>query len=662
MSHLSYLTKGKARQEESSSSRVANMMKNWDDSSSSTTTYYEIPSDHFLAQSGGLPLSSTSVYASTSNALRHGANSVTGSKSSQSYETCWEKTSTPSQRVPIRGNEIQSNGSLTSEDRDLLSHIPSDVSQTFLGQAGQLSGGQQPRPYMPDTSTLAAADFDVDVRSGFLPPQPPISRLEGIEEELWECALDKARALPLRIGGGGAWVSETEKRACREWRRSIRKMLVLHPSPQITTDIRFARRAHLVLSWLAHLYIHSQPSASKAPLPSSSWIPSWSSPSQDAIDDKEERVGTYTFTVPAAIAVPWVALSTQLDLPPILTYATTVLWNWDLRDPSLGFTNDNVYITTTFSNTSSEEHFFKTSLLIERKGVAALTLMRRSLDEAFVGDSLARHRISIYLTRLGKVIEDLTQLLHDVRLGCDPATFYWGIRPWFNGGDSAVDDVTGEKGWVYEGVHEYGGKRKVFTGPSAGQSSLIHSLDVFLGVDHAKKEREGASTSERENATFMEKMQFYMPGHHRNFLTHLKNISFVEEVQDREGKVGQGGEEELPDQGRERHPLRALMTSEDGEAVSSSVETLRASYNSVLTSLKHLRDEHMRIATLYIISQMKTSPPREYTRLSDNLVKKSTDIVDESTQNEKGAKGTGGTDLVSFLKDCRKNTIAALHK
>jgi indoleamine 2,3-dioxygenase len=518
---------------------------------------------------------------------------------------------------------------------------------------------------MPDTSTLAAADFDIDVRSGFLPPQPPVSRLEGIEEELWESSLDKARALPLRINGGGAWISEAEKKACREWRRSIREMLVLHPSPQLTSDIRYARRAHLVLSWLAHLYIHSQHSPAKKPAPSPSWFSGWTTPSQDEKDRRDENLGAYSFTVPASISVPWVALSTQLDLPPILTYATTVLWNWDLRDPSLGFTDDNVFITTTFSNTPSEEHFFKTSLLIERKGVAALTLMRRSLDEAFVGDSLARTRISNNLTRLGKVIGDLTKILHDVRLGCDPSIFYWGIRPWFNGGDSAVDQVTGEKGWIYEGVGEFEGKRKVFTGPSAGQSSLIHALDVFLGVDHVKKEEKVGSASERENATFMEKMQFYMPGHHRNFLTHLKNISFVEGSQQR--NAGGAAEDEEEEDGRvvERHPLRALMKLDGGESAPSaaSIEALRASYNGVLVSLKHLRDEHMRIATFYIISQMKTSPPQEYARLNDDLVVRSNkDVAGDSNREERGAKGTGGTDVVSFLKECRKNTVAALQR
>ena len=60
----------------------------------------------------------------------------------------------------------------------------------------------------------------------------------------------------------------------------------------------------MLLSFLGHFYIHSSfPSAS---------------------------------TVPAPIAVPWVAVSDKLGVPPILSYADTVLWNWRLVDPTRG--------------------------------------------------------------------------------------------------------------------------------------------------------------------------------------------------------------------------------------------------------------------------------------------------------------------------------------
>ncbi|TFK49791.1 hypothetical protein OE88DRAFT_1662460 [Heliocybe sulcata] len=41
-----------------------------------------------------------------------------------------------------------------------------------------------------DISTLAAADFDVDNRTGFMPPQPPLARLPEEWEE-WESVEDR---------------------------------------------------------------------------------------------------------------------------------------------------------------------------------------------------------------------------------------------------------------------------------------------------------------------------------------------------------------------------------------------------------------------------------------------------------------------------------------
>lgn len=667
--------------------------------------YYEVPPTHFLARPAGSSATPASLNQNrnlgSTSSISHLALSGTvsevasisasksrkisdGERSDASFVTVLEapqtSTSRSHERQTTTSDDLKSTFSYPSlaEERDLLSSTTPFTDQgTSADGVPSFFGGQ--RPHMPDTSTLAAADYDVDVRSGFLPPQEPIYRLQGIEEELWETALDRARSLPLRIGGGGIATTKEARKQARQWRRDIRQMLILHPSPQLTSDIRFARRAHLVLAFLAHFYMHSQPEV-QADIPNT-----LIAQSQDEQDQIDEAKGLYHGIVPASLAIPWVALSHLIDIPPVLTYATTVMWNWALKDTEKGFTDDNLRMTTTFSGTRSEEHFYMTSVLIEKRGVEALTLMRRSLDEAFIGDTLALRRMRSYIRKLAKVLKDLQQLLHDVRTECDPTTFYWGIRPWFNGADSFIDKDTGEKGWIYEGVEEYGGKRMLFMGPSAGQSSLIHVIDVFLGVDHS-----GRTSAPSENGTFMERMQTYMPGHHRNFLNHLKNISFtddedqnMEEMEIDTSSISANSDEDMdveeedePHQ-KETHPLRSLLVinkedeeddSREGFAYRHAVERLREAYNEALNSLKHLRDEHMRIATLYIVSQMRKSPPAEFAKLSEALTLTKTNNVQSMTSEEEGeesaqtsgAKGTGGTDLVSFLRDCRKNTVNAL--
>lgn len=384
-----------------------------------------------------------------------------------------------------------------------------------------------------------------------------------------------------------------------------------------------------------------------------------------------------------------------------------------------------------FTGTPSEEHFYLSSLLIEMRGVEALELMRVSLDEAFVSDAVARRRIAAYLRRLAFVVDELSQILHDVRTGCDPAVFYWGVRPWFRGGDSATTGALGtssghgaqtgpiepQKGWHFEGV-DAPGVRRVFTGPSAGQSSLVHALDVFLDVDHTRtKPRVGrpappppaAAHSETEagapsDATFMERMQLYMPSHHRNFLTHLRTLSFDEDEEDDDDYYGHprpptsrvvetapvdGMDIDAPwspatpeaqaEQGQphRKHPIRSLAMADP--PIPGRHDDLRPSYDGALHALKRLRDEHMRIATLYIVSQARKPLPPQYAPLPDSFTGRAAAAAATATANAAQAHaqaqaiaaqaeaaaaakpvGTGGTDLVSFLKDCRTNTLDAL--
>ena len=642
--------------------------------------YFEIPPDHFLAQQrGGHKQAGPSSPAISPQERRR-------TSVSTSQNTTVE---------PPASHAAEPLAELANAIRAGIPALPMPTAPVVPGQHYHFADTvPRPAPFaeandqMPDTSTLAAADFDVDVRSGFLPPEAPIARLEGMHEQLWETALDQAKQIPLSQGGGGILITQEQRRLARQWRRSIRQMPVLPLGELLTNDIRYARRGHLVLSFLAHFYIHSQPPPNpKAASASRSWLSYFSrteaAPSQDEQDLADELAGKFSTTVPAAIAVPWVQLSQKLDLPPVLTYATTVLWNWAYIDPTKGLTLDNLRILETFTRTKSEEHFFLTSLLIEVRGVEALELMRVSLDEAFVGDRLARRRIAFYLRRLAEVIVELKKLLHDVRTDCDPTVFYWGIRPWFRGSDAPE---AGElPGWHFEGVDPTGVRRS-FSGPSAGQSSLIHAIDVFLDVDHTRRKprvsssgRNGAE-SRGADATFMERMQLYMPGHHRNFLNHLRNISFDDEHADEKDDVDSITSSESPDadetaEGSEdavqverpppmqSHPIRSLALAAQKDGVD---EGLPVAYDHVLGTLKGLRDEHMRIAYLYIVSQTRTSPPPEYAPLPKGFTgegkveSKKEAATSASPASSQGAKGTGGTDLVSFLKDCRINTTNAL--
>lgn len=397
-------------------------------------------------------------------------------------------------------------------------------------------------------------------------------------------------------------------------------------------DERRLRRAHVALAYLVHFYVHSG-----------------------------EHDATSPILIPSAVSLPFVAVSRELGIPPILTYADTVLWNWKLNTqpitlavgrvlsnsalPTLGPPSTDISTRTSFTCSSDENCFYITSALIELRGVEALALMRRTLDETFLSDALAARRVTKYLTRLARVIEDITQLILDVRKNCDPVVFYDKIRPWFHGATAH-----GRMGWRFEGV-ELSDREKqawgVLSGPSAGQSSLVHALDVFLGVDHRQHgttppipHSHAAATSASTapptpssstftsegphplygspDTTFLQRMQQYMPRHHRAFLQYLGTVE---------------------------KPVRRLVIKYTSISFPMQDEgkleaPLKRAYNDAVDALKRFRDAHIRIATLYIITQSKRQHP-----------------ISTETPNETKAVGTGGTQLVPFLKGARDNTL-----
>ena len=335
------------------------------------------------------------------------------------------------------------------------------------------------------------------------------------------------------------------------------------------------RRAHHVLSFIMHIYVHSAP------------------------PEAEIRI-------PAPITIPLLQVCAQLQLPPVNTYTDNVLYNWTLKSPSSGLPSiSNLRCQTLFTGTKDEEEFYLSSTRIELRGVEILELMRITMDEAFVGDSIAIRRITTYLQAISRVIIELKGYLLAVKEGCDPNVFYRDIRPWFRGEDS---DPRGRK-WIFEGLEDHPELEAPteLSGPSAGQSPLIHALDIFLGVDQYSH-----SPLAAEKAAFLARMQSYMSRHHRNFLRHLS---------------------------ANPRPLRTLVKTAGDSA-------LLEAYNAAVQSLKVFRDAHMIIVTLYIVLPAKRA--------------RAGALTTDKEQRKTTLQGTGGTDLVMFLKGVRDKTADAL--
>ncbi|XP_025080939.1 myoglobin-like isoform X1 [Pomacea canaliculata] len=133
-------------------------------------------------------------------------------------------------------------------------------------------------------------------------------------------------------------------------------------------------------------------------------------------------------------------------------------------------------------------------------------------------------------------------------------------------------------------------------GGSAAQSATLQVLDALLGIQHTDGEK-----------SFLMTMRTYMPPSHRQFVEAIENKS---------------------------HSVRKFVEC-------SNNSDLHKAYNTCLSAVARFRSYHIQIVTKYIIQARAN---------------KTTGKRFESLDN----KGTGGTNLMPFLKTLRQDTMAKL--
>lgn len=468
------------------------------------------------------------------------------------------------------------------------------------------------------------------------------------------------------------------------------QMALVSVVPLISAEpLSVLARARHVLTFLLHFYVHSLPS----PTSSSS--------------DKPPHI-----VIPASLATPLLAISRALDAPPVLTYADTETYNFSMRSYLLDVDEvcsqaagspvwaEDMFIQTTFTGTNDESHFYLTSLNIELEGAAALKLMQSIISiisSPPSSRSSSSHEdaraLATLLRTLSAHIYNMGIILDGVRDHCDPRTFYDIVRPWFVG-------CTATQGWIFELAGDEaeiralvngnpwikGGSGKLWearemAGSSAAQSSIIQALDVFLGIEgltHELSSPSGQSSClaaetkseesvkpvaakvmtangyagptgpappvaatgvQKANGNFLRRMRDYLPLSHRLFLAAL-------------GEQVKGLRSWVADSG---------VTAEDGKAV---VEA----YNAAVEKLKEFRSRHVKIATLYIVNQERRLRQEEDAERSgcpdhNGYPKPHANSATTVTGSEKlevaevgKVKGTGGTNLMPFLKGVRDRT------
>jgi indoleamine 2,3-dioxygenase len=276
-----------------------------------------------------------------------------------------------------------------------------------------------------------------------------------------------------------------------------------------------------------------------------------------------------------------------------MTYASSAMWNWHLLNPKEPISLDNIVMTYTYSGSTDEMWFYLISVQIEHFGGKALDNMIKAIQAAQNWDL---EGLSKNLAAIADAITNINKTLIKMHEKCDPYVFYWKVRPYLAGWEN-MQNAGLPHGIIYEGVdcpapvtnpeEVPPSKYRQYAGGSAGQSSLIQALDVFLGVNHyptSSEWREWKKNPELYNPSkhvnYLMKIRDYMPNAHRQFLYDLKAA----------------------------FDIRAFIEELKNNDVSPIAQEVLDNYNLAVGNIKEFRDKHISIVTRFIILPAKKGP------------------------------------------------------
>ncbi|KAF1805923.1 Indoleamine 2,3-dioxygenase [Mucor lusitanicus] len=429
-------------------------------------------------------------------------------------------------------------------------------------------------------------DYDISVKTGFLPSTPPLRRLSDPYFAPWEEMMDDFNGLLL----------------AGKLREKVHKMPLLDHTQ--LKSVEEYRRAFLILCMVSHSYV-------------------WG---------KHE---TTSETLPSNLAIPWTSIADHLGLCPVVCHAAVVLWNYRLLDKEGPIDLSNLAALATYSGSLDESWFYLITTAIESSGAPCLSQITYAIDNIHQGKyGDLKQNLETIRTALANMNDDLKRMYEK----CDPYVFYWKIRPYLAGWENMAEAGL-PLGLIYEGVDalwnaqtdEYAdmshldeaerllSQYRRYAGGSAAQSSLIAALDVAFGVEHhrtgekpsfikaadlpndrytklpatnpADEINNGAETPrtpprfKRTNRnTFLRAMRKYMPRPHREFLEDLEEAANIRP-----------------------YILQLEENDKNGNITAEELEIVKA-YNECLHQLKLFRDKHVQIVTLYIVNQARKGP------------------------------------------------------
>jgi indoleamine 2,3-dioxygenase len=201
-------------------------------------------------------------------------------------------------------------------------------------------------------------------------------------------------------------------------------------------------------------------------------------------------------------------------------------------------------------------------------------------------------RLTNAFTNLNALINETIEIFEQMYEYNFPNVFYKRVRPYLAGwtNDKALPD----------GLHYgEGSPGEFYAGASVSQGAFFQALDIALGIEHPLKghHEEATGTKVGLPGVYLKDMRNYMPRSHRDFLNWLEGQLDVAHY--------------MNDVGR-HHP------------------ELKEAYNHALKAMEAFRTSHVKMVSLYIITQAHKEDHTE-------------------------VQGTGGSNPIPFLKAIRSH-------
>ena len=387
-----------------------------------------------------------------------------------------------------------------------------------------------------------------DLSRGFLPAKDPICELPKSCSSIEQFAAELPKLLAASAVG-----------------RQIKNIPILMPTG---LNDEAAERAMMVYSFICHAYV-------------------W----ENWRENKPRNV------IPANIALALHYLSRRLGREPILSYASYALYNWRRIEAKEDVVLGNICLLQNFYGGMDEEWFVLPHVGIEYQAAPVIQSGTKMMEAVKARDL---EEIIWWLGSMHSGLKNINEVMARIPDGCDPYIYYNRVRPFIIGWKSYVPGFPLPDGVAYSGVPEFFGNPQKFTGETGAQSTIIPSLDAFLGVGHADLLNGKPDIMK----IYLQDMRNYMPKEHRKFLNNLEKSA-------------------------KKNSLRDLVLENKNNS------GLLNAYNSCLEEIIKFSDMHFDYATRYI-----------------------------HKQPQKGANnttaGTGGTEFMVYLKKHRDERQACL--